>query len=115
MAVDHSSYDPVARFGDWLLTNAPELRLRVDQARAECGAPSSAYWFLSFVVRRHMEDLAARGDSRNLERFWSLLEQVAQSGSASEREDLFSTLEEFDLKEHLRWLGPALKALTAEL
>jgi hypothetical protein len=66
-------------------------------------------------VRPHIEDLAARADERNLERFWSLLEQVAQSGSASERDDLFSTLEEFDLKQHQRWLGSALKTLTADL
>lgn len=115
MSVNHTSYDPVKRFGEWLLSEAPELRLRIDEVRAECGDPSSAYWFLSFVVRRHIEDLVARGDDAELQRFWSLLERVAESGSHSEREDLAVTLEEFDLARHRRWFGPALERLAARL
>lgn len=111
MSVDHTSYDPVAQFGDWLLREAPELRLRVDEAVAQTGAPASIYWFLSSVVRPHIEDLAIRNDDAQLERFWALLERIAESGSHSERSDLAVTLEEFDLDEHQRWLGPGLRAL----
>jgi hypothetical protein len=113
MPVDHTSYDPVVRFEEWLLSKAPELRLRIDQARVECGRPSTPYWFLSFVVRPHIEELTRRGDEAQLARFWALLEEIARAGSHSERQSLAETLEEFDIEQHRRWLSPVQQVLAA--
>jgi hypothetical protein len=82
----------------------------LDAARAEREEdPQSEYWLFSYVVRPYLESLQAVGSEPELVQAWEVLERIAASGSASERNELFVTMEELDLWRFYRFMGTALR------
>ncbi len=102
--------DPVRELQRHLLKEIPALEHWLQAARAEHEEdPQSEYWLFSHVVRPYLESLHAAGSEAELAQAWELLERIAASGSASERNELFVTMEELELLHFYRFMGPALR------
>ena len=108
--VNFTMTDPVQELQRHLLTAIPALDPWLEAARAEHEEdPQSEYWLFSYVVRPYLESLQAAESEDELTRAWEVLERIAASGSPSERNELFVTMEELDLWRFYRFMGPALR------
>ena len=109
--VDFTITDPVLELKSHLLSELPALERWLRDACAEHEEkPQSQYWLFSYVVRPYVESLLARESHGELAQAWNALERIAASGSASERNELFVTMEELDLWHFHRFMGPTLRA-----
>ena len=106
--------DPAEEFRRHLLAELPELEPRIERARQELHRPSSVYWYLSYVLRPFTTELLAANDEARLRRVWAFWESLAADNLHSDRDQLWSAIEEFDLPEIAPWLGPQLRALISE-
>jgi len=108
--VDFTTSDSVRDLQRHLLKEIPALERWLEAARAEHKEdPQSEYWLFSYVVRPYLESLQAAGSEVELAQAWEVLERIAASGAASERNELFVTMEELDLWHFYRFMGPALR------
>ena len=105
--------DPVDEFRMRLVAELPELVSRIEHAQTELHSPSSVYWYLSFVLRPYTHELFEADDQHNLRRVWTFWESFAERGSDSERDELWSAIEEFEPETIESWLGPHLRTLIA--
>jgi hypothetical protein len=102
--------DPVCELQRQLLNELPALERWLATARAEHEEdPQSEYWLFSYVVRPYLESLRSAESEAELAQAWEVLERIAGSGSASEKNELFVTMEELDLWHFYRFMGPALR------
>jgi hypothetical protein len=109
--VDFTMTDPVVELQQRLLSELPALENWLAEARVEHEEdPQSEYWLFSYVVRPYLEALHSTRSEAELTRAWEVLERIAADGSASERNELFVTIDELDLWHFYRFMGPALRA-----
>lgn len=108
--VNFTITDPVQKLQRHLLAEIPALEPWLAVARTEHEEePQSEYWLFSYVVRPYLEFLQAAGSEPELAQAWEVLERIAASGSPSERNELFVTMEELDLWRFYRFMGSALR------
>ena len=92
--VDFTMTDPVRELQRHLLKEIPALERWLAAARAEHEEdPQSEYWLFSYVVRPCLQSLHSAESEAELAQAWEVLERIAVSGSASERNELFVTME----------------------
>ena len=104
---------------EWLLQRVPalnetytyEMALRSQAAieEAEWDPSPNAYFVLSFVLKPHLDALLVTGDENELHRIFDLLEYLAQNGDAAIQNELWVTMEEMDVWQVWRFLGPTLR------
>lgn len=107
--VDFTVTDLIAEFREQFLARFPALAHDVEQVSQEYGEPSSAFWYLSFVLKPHIDKLLDAHDHSGLTVVGELFEEVATQGPPSVRMDLCATMEELDLWKLYQWLGPAVR------
>lgn len=101
----------VRQLPEWLLHHVPAL---TDAYTAEMvdrlwDEYPNAYFVLSCVLEPHLLELLDAGDEQEVQRMFNLLEYLAQHGDASVQNELWITMEELDVWQVWRYLGPKLR------